>query len=92
MVAGQVVYIEEDGDLIPMTVNGYEKRRLSLIYPKGHPRAGHSEFFRASDLIEPNQWYEEQERKENEAKIKHHIRFSRIDLLTGRVLMQILKI
>lgn len=96
MEVGDIVYIEQNDYLCPMRVNGYKdasyKKVLSLVYLEGKNK-GRSEFVDISDIIEDTSvWYDEQERKEINEKLREFFKTSDLDLITCRVLAQILKV
>ena len=96
MEVGEVVYIETNDYLCPMRVNGYKDKTrnkvLSLVYLEG-PKKNRSEFVKVEDIIEDTKaWYEEEERKELNEKLRNFFKTADLDLMTCRVLAQILKV
>lgn len=92
---GDIVYIETNDYLCPMRVNGYKdgtrQKVLSLVYLEG-PNKGRSEFFKVEEIIRDTEaWYEEEERKELNKKLRDFFKTADLDLMTCRVLAQIVK-
>lgn len=93
---GNIVYIEIKDYLCPMRVNGYKDKTrnkvLSLVYLEG-PKKDRSEFFKVEDIIQDTEaWYEEEERKELNEKLRNYFKTADLDLMTCRVLAQIVKV
>ena len=93
---GDIVYIETNDYLCPMRVNGYKDRTrqkvLSLVYLEG-PNKGRSEFVKVEEIIRDTEaWYEEGERKELNEKLRNFFKTADLDLMTCRVLAQIVKV
>ncbi len=92
MIEGDILYIEEDGDLISVLFNGTYKDKLSVVYQHG-PRKGHSEFIKEEDIItDLSKWHDEKERVELNLKIKQKVLSLDCDLITARALAKFLKI
>ena len=93
---GDIVYIETNDYLCPMRVNGYKDRTrnkvLSLVYLEG-PKKGRSEFVEVDKIIRDTEaWYEEEERKELNEKLRNFFKTADLDLMACRVLAQIVKV
>ena len=96
MFLGDIVYIETNDYLCPMRVNGHKdgtrQKVLSLVYLEG-PNKGRSEFVKVEDIIRDIEaWYEEEERKELNEKLRNFFKTADLDLMTCRVLAQIVKV
>lgn len=96
MLLGDIVYIEIKDYLCPMRVNGYKDKTrnkvLSLVYLEG-PKKDRSEFVKVEEIIrDTGAWYDEQERKELNESLRNYFKTSDLDLMTCRVLAQILKV
>jgi len=95
MEIGSIVYIEIKDYLCPMRVNGYKDKSggkvLSLVYLEG-PKKDRSEFVKTEDIIEDTSaWYDEQERRELNEKLRNYFKTADLDLMTCRVLVNIVK-